>query len=120
MASIHGSQENLSFKEKRAISAFLSDLQKEEEETLLERLILFGSKARGESRQDSDVDLLAILRERKNEGRIYEEVARILSQHDVYLSVKALSQQEFKKLTELKTPFMKNIQKEGVVLWQKQ
>lgn len=107
----------LSSQEKKAILAFLNTFQRDKEP--LERLVLFGSKARGDSRQDSDVDLLAIIK-KGTEERIYEEVARILSLFGVYLSVKTFPRSEFKRLIGLKTPFMENVRQEGIVLWPKQ
>lgn len=118
MEDLFVSKKGPSFQERKAILAFLGGLQKEEGEGL-ERLVLFGSKARKEATQDSVVDLLAIIKKREIEEKIYEEVARILSSFGIYLSVKTLSQDEFKRLSRLKTPFMENIKKEGVILWPK-
>lgn len=117
MKDLFISQRLLSSQEKKAILFLLNSLQTEKG---FERLVLFGSKARGDFHKNSDVDLLAVVKKKRAEGKIYEEVARILSALGVYLSVKALSVKEFKRLNALKTPFMENIQNEGVVLWPKQ
>lgn len=117
MKNLSVSEGLLSSQEKKAILFFLSKFQTKKE---FERLILFGSKARGDFHKNSDIDLLAVVKKKGTEEKVYEEVARILSSLGVYLSVKTLSLGEFKRLNALKTPFMENIQNEGVVLWLKQ
>jgi predicted nucleotidyltransferase len=112
------SREFLSPQEQKAIVAFLFGLKKRKE--LLEKLVLFGSKARGDYRKDSDIDLLAVVKRRSAEEGIYEEVANVLSVFGVYLSVKTFPRNEFEDLIRLKTPFIENINKEGIVLWPKQ
>ena len=120
MKDLSVSKKLLSPQEKKAILAFLNDLQKEKDEKFLQRLVLFGSKARGDSKRDSDIDLLAIVKDKKAEEKIYESVAKTLSLFNIYLSVKTFPQKEFERLTRFGTPFLKNVNKEGIVLWQKQ
>lgn len=103
--------------EKQAISKFLKNLKKKC--PLLTRLVLFGSKARGDYNLNSDIDLLAVIRNSRSKKIVYGEVASILSQFNVYLSVKAFNEQEFKRLSRLKTPFMENVKREGITLWPK-
>ena len=113
MADLFGLRSSLSSQEKEAVSVFLKDFQGE-------KLMLFGSKARGDSKKGSDIDLLAVVKNKKAEEEIYKNVARILSLFDVYLSVKIFPQKEFKRLVFLKTPFIENVSREGIVLWQRQ
>ncbi len=115
MKNVFSSKKFLSPQEKRAVFAFLASFK--QEKRFLEKLVLFGSKARGDSHKDSDVDILAVIRKKALEEKIYEKVAQILSLFGVYLSVKTFPREEFKRLTKLKTPFLENINKEGVVLW---
>lgn len=110
----------LSHQERKTVLAFLNGLQKEEGGELLKQVVLFGSKARGDSKKDSDIDLLAVVKNKKAEGKVYEVVAKTLSLFGVYLSVKTFPQKEFEKFTQFKTPFMENVNREGIVLWPRQ
>jgi len=53
----------LNQKEKQAVKAFVSAIRKNLKSQLLEAKI-FGSKVRGDFSQDSDIDILIILKER--------------------------------------------------------
>jgi uncharacterized protein len=56
--------------------AMLNEIVRRLVETLQpERIYLFGSRARGETRRDSDYDLLVVVRERAGEGREMEQRA---------------------------------------------
>ena len=84
----------------------------------LDRLVLYGSHARGDAREDSDVDLLVVLR---GEVNALAEIRRLagslhgemLDRHDVLLSLQPFSERE---AADLKRPFIWNVQKEGVEL----
>jgi len=101
--------------ENQALVEFLKNLRKKG--LSLTHLILFGSKARGDFSPNSDIDILAITANPDAKKALYQEVAFILSQFDVYLSIKAFTEQEFKRLNQFKTPFTENIKKEGINLW---
>ena len=103
---------SLSSREKKTISVFLKDFSGE-------KLILFGSKARGDSRKSSDIDLLAVVKNKKAEEQIYANVAKALSLFGIYLSVKTFPKSEFERITQLETPFIENINREGIILWQR-
>ena len=52
-----------------------------------ERIILFGSRARGAAREDSDYDLLVIVRGAPNERQISRRIYRALLAHEVNAAV---------------------------------
>jgi predicted nucleotidyltransferase len=84
----------------------------------IRQVILFGSRARGTHRHDSDYDLLLVV-DRKEEDLLdvlYEVVMDVLLAHGRLVSLKIFAQQEFDRLQALQTPFMTQVVEEGVSL----
>lgn len=104
-------------KEKEAIRRFILYLHSKR--LPLEQVLLFGSKARGEGKKTSDIDVLAIVSGDGGKVRdsIYGGVAQVLSETGNYLSVKVFERGEFNRLVRLKTPFIKNVLADSKVLW---
>jgi len=84
----------------------------------LRKVTLFGSRARGDFRSDSDYDLLLVVSVRSPELEValYDAVLETLLSTGRLISLKVFSEAEFKRLSAIQTPFMKRIQKEGVDL----
>ena len=81
----------------------------------VEKIILFGSVARGEDKGDSDVDILIISRNKqKTKDRVIRKAMDILLDTGTYISVKVISPLEFERLKN--THFIAQIEKEGVLL----
>jgi len=81
----------------------------------IEKIILFGSVARGEDKGDSDVDILIISRNKqKTKDRAIRKAMDILLDTGTYISVKVISPLEFERLKN--THFIAQIEKEGVLL----
>ncbi len=82
-----------------------------------EKIILFGSSARGDLNPDSDVDLLIIKRETPLYGseRI-RELSRIIKRN-IPVDFLVYRPEEFEKRVEMGDPFLKAILKEGKVLY---
>ena len=83
----------------------------------LDRIILYGSHARGDARADSDVDLLVVLRgdyESYAEGSRISTIRLSLSlRHEVDVSMQPYSTTEAEDLVN---PFMYNVADAGVAL----
>ena len=81
-------------------------------------LELFGSKVRGKSSPDSDIDVLLVVRKKTPEVR--DMIFNILFDLDPYYEFKIspviYSDFEYKKNEELKSTFIEIIKKEGVML----
>lgn len=82
------------------------------------RLLLFGSRARGDHRTDSDYDVLVVVA-RKSPALLdvlYESVLDVLLAHGRLISLKIFKEQEFARLQGLGTPFARRVAAEGLPL----
>lgn len=81
----------------------------------VDRILLYGSRARGDERPDSDIDILVVLKDDFNYSemlRLSSELAASLSlENDVVISRAFVSKQQFENR---KTPFLMNVRREAV------
>lgn len=88
---------------------------------VLDRIILFGSGARGMLGKESDLDVLVVLKRRSL--KVSKEIRRIATDllllYGRYLSVKTLSESMYRELQALETPFMLHVSHDGKTLWKK-
>ena len=82
-----------------------------------EKIVLFGSAARGKPDLDSDVDLLIIKKQTPLYGadRI-RELSRII-ERNIPLDLLIYRPEEFEKRVQMGDPFLKSVLKEGKVLY---
>lgn len=94
------------FKEKISQNYFVADFK------------LFGSKARGDSNKDSDIDILVVLQKVSEEvkDKIYDLVNEILFKYGIDLSVKIFPKKKYDYLNGIPSVFMQFIQKEAISL----
>jgi predicted nucleotidyltransferase len=100
------------------LKAILSELQRRFQELYAERLvqmILFGSQARGDAEEGSDIDVLVVL---KDEVHPYEEIQRtseivagLSLVNDVVISCSFMGEESFRHRNG---PLLRNIRREGV------
>lgn len=84
----------------------------------LDRVVLYGSYARGDFHAESDVDYLVVLRDEEVKGGkeiLYmgERIGELGYQYDLFVSVKATTVQKFSRSDLL---FYQNIRREGLTL----
>lgn len=79
---------------------------------------LFGSKARGDWRKESDIDVLVVMQKATDNqiNFIYDTVMSLCGKYGIYLSVKIFSESEFKYYQRIPTIFMKRIFQEAVAV----
>lgn len=101
--------------EKKAIREFKSQLSQKLGKDIIS-IQLFGSRARGNSGKNSDIDILVVLKKPTEEqiNYIYDVAMRLTVQYGVYLSVKIFSQKEFNYYKSIPTLFIRNVLREGV------
>jgi predicted nucleotidyltransferase len=81
-------------------------------------LYLFGSRARGDWRPDSDFDVLVIVPERRQAlvDRLYDAVLDVQLETGSLISLKIFTEAHYEKLAAIPTPFAANVAAEGVRL----
>ncbi len=81
----------------------------------LKNILLYGSWARGEATDNSDIDLVVVLegdiKPGKEIDRMIDIITEINLKHQVLISVYPVSEKDY---LELKSPILLNIRKEGV------
>lgn len=107
----------LTEKDQLALKKFKEAVAKALGDELVE-LTLFGSKARGDAREDSDIDVLVITSSGNWRLRdvVYGIVTDILLDDDVIVSPKVIGKEDYKRLYEKGYPFVKNVIRDGVAI----
>ena len=103
--------------EQRALKRFKAAAESLLKDNLLD-LRLFGSRARGEGTDESDLDVLVVLR-RKDRAvcrRIVEEALEIDLVYDTNLAPTIFSAEEYQQNKEYQTPFYRNVERESLPL----
>jgi len=108
---------HLSRKEQHAVEIFSERMKA----LLMDNLVsikLFGSKVRGDFNADSDIDILIVVKEKDFHLRekIYDVLLDIDLEFDPRISLKIFSEKEITINKQLKSPFIFNIEREGVTL----
>lgn len=81
----------------------------------IKQIILFGSVARGDDKQDSDIDLLIVVTSRKKTISLIEEtVADFMYKYQELISAHIISETRYNKSKNYS--FFNNINIEGVIL----
>ena len=85
----------------------------------IDSIILFGSVARGEAKEDSDVDILVVVKERNIEDmkEIHGIAFEVSMEHSQDISPKIYAVNEILNRMEIGAPFIKEVLKEGVSLY---
>lgn len=113
MVELHNSEEN-----RKEVISIIKEFKKDIEKLYNEKLIkifLYGSWARREHTENSDIDLAVLLRGEIVPGREIDNMIDVINEinlkYDVLLSILPLSDLKF---TKLRSPLYLNIKKEGI------
>lgn len=82
------------------------------------RLVLFGSKARGDASVESDFDVLVVIR--SEDWKLGDEIRDIGYEleiaHGVVLSIQVMGQHQYEKLKGRGSTFVANVEQEGLAV----
>lgn len=98
------------------IEKFIAGIERAGLTNKIEKMYLFGSRARGDERPDSDYDILIVTNHPNREFRskIYDVVIDVLLETQRDISLKIRKTEEYKRLCRMRTPFMQNVLREGI------
>ena len=99
---------------RKAVEEFIRKLNKEFGDKI-ELVVLFGSYARGENKEESDIDVLIIGDVKLDE--VIDVSYPILLKYGVYISPIVMSRDYFEMLKAERTGFIESVLREGVVLY---
>lgn len=106
---------HLSTSEQKAIHALVSGLQAHHGHDIY-KLLLFGSKARGDSNPDSDIDVLVITSHKAwpLQSKILRLGARVSLEHDVLFSLCPIDQENWNSMSQAQHTLYRAIENEGL------
>lgn len=109
------SRHSVIFKKLREMCDAFADIYGE----AIAEVVLYGSYARGQESEESDIDILLILKAEQTEEQ-YDRMTDVIVDYQmdlgITLSVISIEQREFMEWRTV-LPFYKNVEKEGIVLW---
>ena len=101
--------------EKSVLKQFSSRLR----ELLRDNLLifkLFGSRAREEGTNDSDIDIMIVLSDYLLRNKVFDALFSIDPYNELNISPVIYSREEYQKNLELESPFIMEIEKDGISL----
>jgi len=105
----------LNFNEQRALKGVIDELTARY--PFIKRIIIYGSKARGDFVEDSDIDLLFIVEgdvSRSTKMQMNDIIYDYELAHDVVISAIFVSEKDFRDKVNT---FLMKVKKEGIVIW---
>jgi predicted nucleotidyltransferase len=103
--------------EQKAVTQFIKKIRLQLGDNLLSAR-LFGSKVHGNFSDESDIDVLLILREVKSVfmDKIVAALIDFQLEYDANISPVIFSEHEYQVNTELGSPFVKNLEQKSILL----
>ena len=106
----------LNKKEQKVVESFVKELKKELNDDII-TIRLFGSKVRGDFKEDSDIDISILVKKRRGiKDKISDIAADYFLEYNVPLSPVVYSLFEYEKNRKLGSFFFERVEKEGIIL----
>ena len=100
------------------IIAHLRERLVEELGDKIESIVLYGSVARNEAHEDSDIDILVVIRD--DDRKLYDKISKIRTRIDLdnntLTALVQMSRNELERYLKLGSPFMESVVEDGVIL----
>lgn len=108
----------LTDQEQRTAAAFVNKVRTRFDPQLIS-VVLFGSRARGEAKTDSDMDVVVVMTTVNTEIRqaIRHLAVEVWLESGIYLSTRVWSQEHWRNMAKLQTSLYQNISQEGIELF---
>ena len=88
--------------------------------THLKKIIIFGSRVKGNSAEDSDLDVIALVDEKNSnlEKKLEDIAYQVMWEHDFkpIISLKVFAEGQFYNAVQSGFAFYQHVEKEGIVL----
>ena len=108
---------HLTSNEQTAIAEFATQIRELFPERILS-VTLFGSKARGDSDAESDIDLLVLVNAESKEFRseLWRVASDVSLEHNVVLSVRVYAQARWTEIQRIRLPLYRAVAVDGIPL----
>lgn len=85
----------------------------------IQSIVLYGSVARDEANEDSDIDILIVTTD--DDRKLYDKISKIRTMIDLdnntLTALVYMSRDELERYVKLGSPFIENVLKEGMILY---
>lgn len=85
----------------------------------IESIVLYGSVARDEAHEDSDIDILIVTKD--DDRKLYDGISKIRTRIDLdnntLTTLVHMNRDELERYVKLDSPFVENVLKEGMILY---
>ena len=107
----------LTLRQKQVLGEFKRRIQKQYPKELI-RLVLFGSRARGDAIKESDFDILLVIRSEdwKLGDRMREIGYQLELEHGIILSIQVMSVGHVEQLKAIRSQFIEEVEREGIAV----
>lgn len=104
-------------KQRDALFYFARHLKHDLKDRLI-ALMLYGSRARGNARPNSDIDVLVVLKGKSRKGKdiVIDWDVKTLLKYEVLLSERIMSEKQYEYEKNLPSLFMQFVENEGISL----
>lgn len=109
---------NLNYNELQGLNGAINELTGRY--PFIEQVILYGSKARGDSHEESDIDILIVTEypvPRETKYMVSDIIYNNELKNDIRISAIIVPQADYRNKI---SPFLINVRKEGIVIWSRE